>query len=252
MKTVLVKIGGKAAEDEGALRSLCAEMASRRSAESFLIVHGGGAEVTALSKRLGIQSVFVNGVRQTTPEEMDVVEMVLSGKVNKKLVRLCNSLGLKAVGISGCDAGLCVGEPEEASRTGTVRSVNRAIVDTLLHAGYLPVISPVSADWDGLALNINADSVAFGLAAELAATALVFFSDIPGVLRDGAVIKELVASDAPALIQSGVISGGMIPKVSASLEAVGRGVGNVIIGQYRDEGSLAALLDGTSGTRIHA
>lgn len=252
MKTVLVKIGGKAAENETTLRDLFAEMAERRQSERFLLVHGGGAEVTALSKRLGIRSVFKDGIRQTSPEEMEVVEMVLSGKINKQLVRLCNGVGLNAVGVSGCDGGMCVAKAEAGNRTGTLEAVRRAVLDVLLSAGFLPIISPTCADAAGLALNVNADSVAFGLATELAASALVFLSDIPGVLNDGAMIRDLSVTAANQFIRSGVISGGMIPKVSASVEALSRGVATVIIGQYEEKGSLAALLEGAQGTQIHA
>jgi len=253
---VVVKIGGKAAEDESCLRALGAEIAALPTASRALLVHGGGAEVTSMSRRLGIESVFRNGVRQTSPAEMDVVDMVLGGKVNAQLVRLMRSCGLDAVGVCGFDGGTFVGRPigdaqaDSQSRTGEVTGVDLRLLLLLLEEGFFPVICPTSMDKSGLALNINADSVAFGLAAALGASSLVFLSDTPGVLRDGKTISELYPEEARALVSAGVISGGMIPKVDASLDAVCRDVGTVIIGQYEGAGSLADLLAGRQGTRI--
>jgi acetylglutamate kinase len=251
VKTIVVKIGGRAAEREESLRGLGAEMASLAEEHRFLLVHGGGAEVTAVSRRLGIEAVFENGVRQTTPEEMDIVDMVLAGKVNTNLVRLLRTCGLDAVGIGGPDGGTFSGRPlGPSTRTAEVDDVDSRLLETLLDAGYLPVISSVSMDAAGRGLNINADSVAFALAAHLAADSMVFLSDIPGILRDGQVLARLTAGQAKGLVESGVVSGGMIPKVSASLEALSRGVQNLIIGQYEGAGSLQALLRGRQGTRI--
>jgi acetylglutamate kinase len=183
---------------------------------------------------------------------MDIVDMVLAGKVNKQLVRLCRTCGLDAVGISGSDGGSCVGTAVGGgdSRTGELSGVRRRLLDTLLEGGFLPVIAPTSMDSGGRGLNINADSVAFGIARELPASALVFLSDIPGVLRDGQVVPELAAGGVGALVAAGVISGGMIPKVTASLDAISHGVRTVIIGRYEGPGSLGKLLAGTAGTRI--
>ena len=226
-------------------------MASLAARHRFLLVHGGGAEVTAASKRLGIEAVFAAGVRQTSPEEMDIVDMVLAGKVNTQIVRLLRTCGLDAVGVSGPDGGTFSGRALGGStRTAEVASIDSRLLEMLLDGGFLPVISSVSMDAEGRGLNINADSVAFALAAHLAAASMVFLSDIPGILRDGAVLGELSVSEAKALVESGVVSGGMIPKVNASLEALDRGVENIIIGQYEGAGSLAALLQGRRGTRI--
>ncbi len=251
--TLLVKVGGKAAEDRDSLAALCDEIAVLSRDLHVVLAHGGGAEVTAVSKKFGIEAVFKDGIRQTSPEEMDIVEMVLAGRMNKHIVRLCRSCGLDAVGLSGPDGGLFLGRPAGAgSRTGEISAVDRRILDLLLEGGFLPVISPTSMDAQGSGLNINADSVAFALARELPASALVFLSDIPGVLRGGEVIPELSARETAGLIESGVISGGMIPKVKASLDALSHGVGTVIIGRYEAAGDLARLLAGSAGTRIHA
>ena len=251
MKTIVVKIGGRAAEREDGLRSMGTEMSSLAKTGRFLLVHGGGAEVTAISKKLGIEAVFAGGVRQTSPAEMDIVDMVLAGKVNKQIVRLLRACGLDAVGLSGPDGGIFTGRPIGAeTRTAEVAAMDTRLLELLLAKGFLPVVSPVSMDANGTGLNINADSVAFALASRLAASALLFLSDIPGILRNGSVIRDLSAAEAQGLVTSGVVSGGMIPKVSASIDALAKGVQNVIIGQYEGAGSLAGLLDGKLGTRI--
>jgi acetylglutamate kinase len=249
---VIVKIGGKAAEDRAALASLCDEMAALGRDQRLVLVHGGGAEVTALSKRLGIATAFKDGVRQTSPEEMDVVDMVLAGRVNKGLVRLLRARGLDAVGLSGSDGGIFTGAPVDASgtRTGEITGMDPRLLELLCGNGYLPVLCSTSMDAAGGGLNINADTAAFKLAARLGARALAFLSDIPGILRDGSVLQALSGAEARQLIADGVISGGMVPKVTASLEAMDRGVARVIIGQYEGPGSLGRLLDGKQGTRL--
>jgi acetylglutamate kinase len=249
--TVVLKVGGRAAERDEGLLGIASEMAALAGGQRFVLVHGGGAEVTAVSKRLGIEAVFSAGVRQTSAEEMDIVDMVLAGKVNTRVVRLLRTRGLDAVGVSGPDGGTFTGKAiGPQTRTAEVDAIDTRLLELLLGAGFVPVVSSVSTDGDGRGLNINADSVAFALAARLAASAMVFLSDIPGILRDGAVVRELAAAEAQGLVASGVISGGMIPKVSASVEALARGVQNVIIGQYEGPSSLAGLLAGRLGTRI--
>jgi acetylglutamate kinase len=255
LETILVKIGGRAAGREERLRELCAEMADHHGRARFLLVHGGGAEVTKISEALGIRSVFKDGLRQTSPEEMEVVEMVLSGNINKKLVRLCRLCGLPAVGISGVDGGTIIGRPiggagNVNSRTAEIAAVDCRLLEHLLAGGYLPVISPASTDIAGRGMNVNADSAAFALSAELSSSSLVFLSDIPGIIEEGRTLAELTAAEAKGLIDRGVISGGMIPKVAASIDALSRGVQNVIIGEYGQAGALTGLLERKNGTRI--
>lgn len=253
---VLVKIGGKAAENEANLACLADEMRSLSGGCRFLLVHGGGAEVTSLSKKLGMEPVFTNGLRQTTTAEMDVVDMVLAGKINKQLVRLLRARGLDAVGVSCTDGGILTGKPMgtlpdgSMSRTGEAARADGRLLSLLLDNGFLPVISSSSMDASGLGLNLNADTAAFSIAVALGCSALVFLSDIPGIISDGSVVRELSAHQAGALSASGVIKGGMLPKVAASLDAIARGVQTVIIGQYEESGSLAGLLDGRKGTKI--
>jgi acetylglutamate kinase len=257
-RTVVVKIGGKAAEKENSLASLAEEMLSLSAGRRFLLVHGGGAEVTALSRKLGIESVFASGLRLTSAAEMDIVDMVLAGKVNKQLVRLLRAKGLDAVGLSGSDGGILTGRSSGTlpdgtrSRTADVERVDIRLLTLLLDNGFLPVISSPSMDDTGLGLNINADTAAFTIAARLSSAALVFLSDIPGILADGEVVRRLSRTEAGMLSARGAITGGMLPKISASLDAVHQGVETVIIGQYEEAGSLGRLLDGTQGTLIRS
>jgi acetylglutamate kinase len=250
---IVVKVGGRATEREETLAALAVEIATLSRKSRIVLVHGGGAEVTALAKQLGMEPVFKDGIRQTSPREMDVVDMVLSGRINKRLVRLLRARGLDAVGLSGSDGGIFTGAPmgpAEETRTGDVAAVDARLLELLLENGYLPVLCSTSMDAQGRALNINADAVALSLAARLSASALVFFSDVPGVLCDGSVVQALSSSEADDLVTRGTITGGMVPKVLSSLEAIRNGVRTVIIGQYEGAGSLARLLEGKQGTRI--
>ncbi len=220
----------------------------------LVLVHGGGAEVTAVSRKFGIEAVFKDGVRQTSPEEMDVVDMVLRGRINSQLVRLLRVRGLNAVGLSGSDGGTFTGQPlggpGAATRTGEITSVDTGLLTMLLAAGFFPVLSSTSMDAQGNGLNINADTAAFQVAARLQAAAMVFLSDIPGVLVDGSVVQALSEAEAADLVTRGVIAGGMVPKVTSSFEAINKGVKKVIIGRYESAGALARLLDGKEGTRL--
>jgi acetylglutamate kinase len=252
--TIVLKIGGRASESREGIVALSEEMRELSRENRLVMVHGGGPEVTAVSKRFGIEAVFHNGIRQTSVEEMDIVDMVLAGKVNTHLVRLMRSRGLDAVGLSGADGGIIsaerAGGPKSLTRTGDVTGVNPRLLELLLDNGFIPVVASPSMDAAGNGLNINADTVAFRIAAQLSAWALLFFSDTPGILSDGSVVQALSAPEAKELIASGVIAGGMVPKVSASLEAMEHGVGRVIIGQYDSPGSLTRLIEGKQGTRI--
>ena len=253
-ETLLVKIGGKAAEDRASLAALCDELAAVSRHHRVVLAHGGGAEVTAVSRQLGIEAVFKDGVRQTSAEEMGIVDMVLGGKINSQLVRMLRTRGLDAVGVRGSDGGTFTGRPlggaGSATRTGEITRVDPRLLLTLLDAGFLPVLASTSMDAEGGGLNINADTAAFQVAAAMGAGVLVFLSDIPGVLRDGSVVPTLTEAEAGALAGRGVIAGGMVPKVTASFDAMNRGVKKVIIGRYSSPGALGRLLDGKEGTRL--
>jgi len=250
---VLIKIGGKAAAAESSLRDLIREMAALRDRHEFILVHGGGAEVSRVTRIFGLEPVFRDGVRMTSPPEMEIVDMVLSGKVNKDLVRMFSASGIRAVGISGSDGGFFTGrsiDPAGVSRTGRVERVDPEPVLLLLKAGYLPVAASTSMDPQGGALNINADEAALEIAKALAADALVFLSDIPGILKDSATLRSLDRAAAEREIRDGVITGGMIPKVTSSLEALHSGVRAVVIGEFTTYGDLALLLSREKGTTI--
>jgi acetylglutamate kinase len=252
---VVIKLGGTAAGQNEAMRSLATDLAAYDA--NVILVHGGGKEVSALSERLGHTPLFENGVRMTSEAEMDVVEMVLSGLANKRLVRMLLGAGLPAVGISGADGGLVTGTavPDASgtpSRTGTVAGVRFALLESLLDSGYLPVVAPPSSSAEFTALNINADDVAFAIAEAASAQCMLFLSDVPGVRIDGAVASTLTPSECARHIESGAITGGMIPKINNALTAVAEGVDRVVIGNYEKEGELVELVEGNKGTVITA
>ncbi len=247
----VLKMGGRAASSRDTLLELIEELGMLKNSSSFIFVHGGGAEVTKVSEVFGIKPIFRNGVRLTSEAEMDIVDMVLAGKMNKSLVRTFASRGIPAVGLSGVDGDLFLAQPiEEGSRTGRISKVNPEVLTLLLHHGYLPVVASVSRDSRGGGLNINADEAALELARALKASGLIYFSDIPGVLKGGTVLERIDQETARREIEGGAITGGMIPKVTSSLEAIKRGVGFVSIGEYRGKGDLEALISGRKGTKI--
>jgi acetylglutamate kinase len=252
-----IKIGGEPAGNDAVLAQLCSEMKGLASAYDFVVVHGGGDEVSALTRHFGIEPVFVDGVRMTAAEEMKFVDMVLCGAVNKRLVRSFNAHGVSAAGLSGSDGRLFVGKSigklpgsNAPTHTGKISAVNPGVLTVLIGAGFVPVIASTSMNAEGVPLNINADAVAFEIASTLESEALVFFSDIPGILKNGDVLSRLRTGDVPAEINKGTITGGMIPKVKASMDALSRGVKRIIIGEYAGAGSLSRLLNGQAGTVI--
>ncbi len=252
MGLIVVKIGGVVATDTKLLISLLEEFLPLEG--RAVLVHGGGKEVTAVSEKFGLIAEFRDGIRLTSPAEMEVVDMVLGGKINIDLVRRARALGLDAVGLGGQDGGLFTGEARvfdgKASRTGKIASANTKLLETLTKAGYFPIVNSTSTDVSGIGLNINADEAAQEVAIAARAEALIFVSDIAGVLKDGAVIPRLDGPGMEAEIDSGVIGGGMVPKVRSARQAVEAGVGRVIIGGYKTAGDLAKLLSGRAGTTI--
>lgn len=244
-------MGGKAASSKETLAELIDELGELRKSYRFVFVHGGGTEVTKISEVFGLKPAFRNGVRLTSEGEMDIVDMVLAGKMNKTLVRLFAIHGIPAIGISGVDGDLFLSQPiEEGSRTGRIVEVHPGVLTLLLDHGYLPIVASISRDMEGGGLNINADEVALELAKALHAKGLLYLSDIPGVLKAGTVMDRIDAQIAKREIDGGGITGGMIPKVTSSLEALKQGVGFVGIGEYRVKGDLKALISGKKGTKI--
>lgn len=261
---MIVKIGGVPARDGSALQALAAEIRAGvptatpgGDAISIAIVHGGGADVSELSRRLGIESTFSDGIRMTGDDEMDVVDMVLCGLVNKRLVRALEASGIRAVGISGADGALFVGTPVTdehgvRSRTAHVSAVNPDIVNQLWAGGYVPVIASPGADEHGGAVNINADEAAFAIGGAVGAATIVFLSDVPGVQgSSGEIFTSLGIPDAERLIEDGTVSGGMVAKIRSSAGAIAAGVDHIVIGSYESPGDLSRLVSGRIGTTIH-
>lgn len=256
---LVIKLGGAAAEEAGSLPAFIGELARLIEAGTrVVLVHGGGNEVSALTRRVGLEPQFSDGVRVTSPAEMPYVDMVLCGAVNKRLVRELHAAGLAAVGLSGSDgpiftgtrAAATAGASGDASHTATVAEVDTRLLWLLLDHDYLPVLAPTSLEPPGRAVNINADSVALRIAPALAADRLLFLSDVAGVLKDGAVLPSLTPPRAAAEVAAGVISGGMIPKLEAAVHALEQGVRRVVIGRFTAAGDLTALLTGAAGTTI--
>lgn len=244
MNATVLKIGGNEIDDPDWLIKL-AGVAGKHDGP-LVLVHGGGKEISELQRALGAEPEWRDGLRVTTPEALRAVCMVLSGLVNKRLVSVLVGAGAKAVGVSGEDAGMFQAEPKHGGklgRTGEIRKVDTTLLETLLGAGNLPVISPVSRGPDGGALNVNADDAAAALATALRAKRLLFVSNIPGVLAHGAVLSSLNASGVEALIAEGTASGGMAPKLRAAARAATSGVADVRIGNLD-------MLEHESGTKI--
>jgi len=230
----VIKIGGNEMNTPGFLQELAAQLARLAAAGPLVVVHGGGQDIAALQARLGLEPVKVDGLRVTDAESLAVAQMVLSGHTNKHVVRTLLAAGLDAVGLSGVDGGLlrCRKKAHptvDLGLVGEVTSVRAGLLDKLIEAGLVPVVSPVSLGEDGQIYNVNADEAAGAIAAALAAAALDFVSNVPGVLAKGDLLPELSAAAAEALIADGTVSGGMIPKVRAALNALDRGIPRVRI-----------------------
>ena len=245
-KTVVIKYGGNAMVDDLLKSSFAQDITLLKYVGVRpVVVHGGGPQIGQVLERMGIQTTFVRGMRVTDDDTMDVVEMVLVGKVNKEIVSLINHAGGRAVGLSGKDGRLLLaerlsvevpggaGQPPEIinpGRVGQVEEVDPAVITPLEDAGYIPVIAPVGVDREGQALNINADIVAGRVAAALKADRLLLLTDVEGVKgREGALLPELTPGQARGLIADGVAAGGMIPKLECCLDAVSDGVGSATI-----------------------
>jgi acetylglutamate kinase len=243
----VVKIGGAALADGDWLDAFAAHVA--REAPS-VIVHGGGPDISALSEKLGVAVNWSNGRRVTTPEALDVASMVLTGRINKRIVGALLDAGVDALGISGEDGALVRARVVEAGalgRVGAVEQVRAELIEWLLGRGMVPVLSPISRAQDGGALNVNADEVAGAVAAALGAPELLFVTDVEGV-RDGTGVMraELSAAAARELIETRAAHGGMAVKLEAALRALAAGVPAIRIGRFE------AMHDDNAGTRIRA
>lgn len=223
-----------------------------------VLVHGGGPEISEMLKKIGKESVFVDGLRVTDKETAEVVQMVLAGKINKHLVNLLGQFGGSAIGVSGIDAHLIEAEvkDERLGYVGEITKVNVQPILDLIEKDYIPVVSTVGCDNDGNAYNINADTAASFIAGALKAERLITMTDIPGILRDindpDSIIKRVNTQEARQLFEDGVISGGMIPKVQCCIDAVEMGVNKVTIldGRVPHAVLLELLTDEGAGTMV--
>lgn len=235
-KILLVKYGGSAMRDEGLKRAVMGDLVLLSLiGVKVVLVHGGGPEITEMLDRLGKKTEFVDGLRVTDKETADVVQMVLAGKVNKDLVNLVQSLGGKAIGLSGADGGLIEAKQLDPrlGYVGEIESLNVKPLLDVLDAGYIPVVSTVGCDREGNVYNINADTAAARIAGMLKAESFINMTDTPGLLEDekdeSTLIGKIFVSEAQRMINQGQLSGGMIPKVSCCVEAIRRGVKKVFI-----------------------
>ena len=258
-KIVVVKYGGNAMIDEGLKKQVMEDIVLLwLIGVKIVLVHGGGPEISEIMKKLGKEPKFVDGLRVTDKETVDIVQMVLAGKVNKTLVNLIETEGGCAMGISGMDGQLIQAtmKDERLGYVGEIKKINIKPVTDLLDNGYIPVISTIGCDKDGNSYNINGDTAAAHIAGALHAERLIMMTDIAGLLRDKddptTLIPELTIEQANKLRDEGIISGGMIPKVDCCIEAINEGVKNVVIMDGRVPHSILMelLTDEGAGTMV--
>lgn len=231
-RTVVVKYGGAAMKDSTLKDKVMRDIVFMSCVGVRpVLVHGGGPEINTWLGKLGIEPQFKNGLRVTDADTMEIVEMVLVGRVNKEIVSLINTAGGKAIGLCGKDGNLIEARPQGAEGIGFVGEVSRvdtSILQSLVNSGYIPVVSSVAADETGQAYNINADTVAGELAAALGAEKLILLTDTAGILQDykdpSTLIYKLDIQQARSLIEKGVVAGGMIPKVNCCVRSLAQGV----------------------------
>lgn len=262
-ETLVIKYGGHAMVDPTLSRLFAREVAlMKQVGMNPVVVHGGGPQIAAMLKRLNIESEFIHGQRVTDAATMEVVEMVLAGRINKQIVSDIVAAGAKAIGLSGRDAGLITarkliekvdGQPVDLGFVGEPDRVDPAILNEIADTDFIPVIAPVASDADGQSYNINADTAAGAIAAALSARRMLMMTDVDGVMDgDKNKIAEMDKAQAEAMIADGTISGGMIPKIRTCLNAVDGGVrGAVIIdGRQPYAVTLEIFTEGGAGTLI--
>lgn len=258
-KIIVVKYGGNAMINEQLKQQVMEDIVLLwLIGVKVVLVHGGGPEISDTLKSLGKEPKFVDGLRVTDKETVDVVQMVLAGKVNKTLVSLLECKGGKAMGISGIDGRLIEAKikDEKLGFVGSITNVNIEPITDLLEQGYIPVVSTLGCDKDGNVYNINGDTAASHIAGALGVERLIMMTDIDGILRDKddptTLIPELTVSEAHELIENGTVSGGMIPKIDCCIEAIGHGVKNVTImdGRVPHAILMEMLTDEGAGTMV--
>lgn len=269
-KTFVVKYGGHAMGDAGLARDFAEDVVLLKAVGiNPVVVHGGGPQIGAMLKKLGVESQFVDGLRVTDAETAKVAEMVLSGAINKELVGWINEAGGSAVGISGKDGGFVTAAKVERTQkdpdsnieqaidlgfVGEPKKVDRSLIDTLNGAGMIPVVAPIGIGSDGHTYNINADTMAGAIAGALGAARLFLLTDVAGVLdKKGALLTDLDPTAIKALQQDGTISGGMIPKIQTCVDAVQAGVDAAVIldGRVSHAMLIEMFTDKGAGTLVH-
>ncbi len=258
-EVVVVKLGGNAMVDDELASQFAQDIVLMQSVGiKPVVVHGGAPQIGSMLDRLGMKSQFVDGLRVTDSDTLDVARMVLVGKVNRDIVSSINVHGPLAVGVSGEDAGLitATSRHENLGFVGEIQAINPTIVNDLLKEGHIPVVSSIGADEKGQAYNINADTVASSLAAALKAKRILYLTDIEGLRADmedpKSHVSEITAFDLQVMIDDGTISGGMIPKAEACLEAVKAGVGSahMVDGRISHVILLELFTDSGIGTMV--
>ena len=258
-KIVVIKYGGNAMIDENLKMQVMEDIALLwLIGVKVVLIHGGGPEISETMKKLGKKAEFVNGLRVTDRETVDIVQMVLAGKINKTLVSLLQMKGGHAVGLSGIDGGIIEArmKDERLGYVGEITKIRTQPITDLLEKNYIPVISTVASDRQGNTYNINGDTAAAHIAGVLHAERLIMMTDINGVLRDkedpSTLIREMTVDEAKGLYDEGIISGGMIPKVDCCIEAINEGVGNVVImdGRVPHAILMELLTDEGAGTMV--
>ncbi|MBD9061170.1 MAG: acetylglutamate kinase [Ruminococcaceae bacterium] len=258
-KVVVVKYGGNAMTNETLKQAVMQDIVLLSLVGiKVVLVHGGGPEINAMLKKINKASEFVNGLRYTDEETIDIVQMVLAGKVNKDLVQLLERAGGKAMGLCGLDGNLIKAKQlnPDLGFVGDITEIHPDVINTALSNGYIPVVSTVAAGENGEVYNINADTAAARIAAEMGAANLILLTDIKGLLEDkdddNTLIRVVGVSEVPYLKNQGIISGGMIPKIDCCVEAVRRGVKktNIIDGRIPHSILIELLTDIGAGTMI--
>lgn len=244
-KIVVIKYGGNAMINEDLKMSVMHDIVLLNLiGVKVVLVHGGGPEISEMLKRVGKQSVFVDGLRYTDEETAEIVRMVLAGKINKALVNLLETFGGKSLGLCGIDGHMmkCTKESEKLGYVGKIVQMDTKVITDALDAGYIPVVSTVGYDDEGHIYNVNADTASAVIAGALNAHSLILMTDTRGVLRnkddESSLIEKILVSDIPSLVKQGIISGGMIPKIDCCREAIRRGVNKVFVIDGRVEHSI--------------
>ncbi|MEJ5361172.1 MAG: acetylglutamate kinase [Spirochaetota bacterium] len=261
-KTIVIKYGGHAMETDEGKRSFAQDMVLLKYVGiNPVIVHGGGPQINTLLKQVGVESSFVGGMRVTDAPTMEIVEMVLVGKVNKEIVNYINLAGGKAVGLSGKDGNLFVaqkiyhnvnGQQMDIGQVGTIKEVNPLIIETLDKEKFIPVIAPIGCDENGVTYNINADIAAGKLAEALKAEKLILLTDVEGIKIDDKLVSTLKKEEVNNFIVNNKITGGMIPKVNCCLSALKEGVSktHIIDGRVEHAVLLEIFTNAGIGTEI--